>query len=277
MQEEKEPQVELEHVYVSYQNAIALEDISLTIWPGQFLAVIGPNGSGKTTLLRTILGLMPVLQGTVRVFGRPPRALGKLRQYIGYVPQITKIDYSFPITVSNVVLMGLIGQMGLFHMAGKREREQVGRALEEMDIADLARRQIGELSGGQRQRVFLARALVSEPKLLFLDEPTTGVDTTTSSSLYEFLLQLHQEGITIVLVSHDIGVVAEYVDQIACMNRRLIAHGRPQEVLNGEVLSCMYGPEAGLVAHGQVPHIVLPLHSQVMKPSVGRKGGEHHV
>ncbi len=255
-----QPLVKLSHVYVYYQNVLAVEDVSLAVWPGQFLSIIGPNGSGKTTLLKVMLGLMPIDSGEIRLFGRNPQSMGKMRQAIGYVPQITKIDYTFPVTVFNTVMMGLFGQMGLFHWPKKADREKAWRALEKMDIVDLAHRQIGALSGGQRQRVFLARALVADPKLLILDEPTTGVDSSTSSNLYDLLLSLHQEGITIILVSHDIGVVAEYADQIACMNRRLVAHGRPQEVLNGEVLSCMYGPEAGLVTHGAVPHIVLPRH-----------------
>jgi len=258
---EKQPVVELAHVYVYYQNVLAIEDVSLAVWPGQFLAIIGPNGSGKTTLLKAMLGLIPIVSGEIRLFGRHPQAMGKMRQAIGYVPQITKIDYTFPVTVFNVVMMGLFGQMGLFRWPKKADKEKVWRALKRMDIADLAHRQIGALSGGQRQRVFLARALVANPKLLILDEPTTGVDSSASSNLYDLLLQLHREGMTIILVSHDIGVVAEYADQIACMNRRLIAHGRPREVLNGEVLSCMYGPEAGLVTHGAVPHIVLPQHT----------------
>jgi zinc transport system ATP-binding protein len=134
--------------------------------------------------------------------------------------------------------------------------------LEQVGIADLAGRPIGRLSGGQRQRVLVARALANEPELLLLDEPTTGVDVGASEGLFDLLNVLHHQGMTILVVSHDVGVVAQHVDQVACINRRLVAHGRPEEVLSGEVVECMYGPQAALVGHGQVPHIVVQQHGR---------------
>jgi len=248
---------ELLHVTVRYQDLIALEDVSLRIMSGEFLAVIGPNGSGKTTLIKTILGLVEPGEGTVRLFGKAPAELGREWGKVGYVPQLVQIDPHFPIGVFDAVLMGRYGQVGLIRRPGPRDKEAAHRALARVGLADLARRQIGRLSGGQRQRVLIARALATEPELLILDEPTTGVDVGTTEGLFDLLDAFHREGMTVVVVSHDVGVVAQHVDQVACVNRRLVAHGRPAEVLRPDVLECMYGRQAALLGHGDLPHIVV--------------------
>jgi zinc transport system ATP-binding protein len=252
--------IELEHVTVYYRELVALEDVTLQVTPGEFLALIGPNGSGKTTLLKTILGLVSPVAGTVRLFGEPPRQLNGGWKRVGYVPQIAQIDPRFPIQVFEVVLMGRYGRVGLIRRPGRSDRAAVWRALAEVGLTELAERPIGRLSGGQRQRALVARALANEPELLLLDEPTTGVDVGTTEGLFDLLDGLHVQGMTILVVSHDVGVVAQHVDQVACLNRRLIAHGRPQEMLDGEVLECMYGPQATLLGHGEVPHIVVRRH-----------------
>lgn len=254
--------VELEHVTVCYQDLVALEDVSLQVAPGEFVALIGPNGSGKTTLVKTILGLVTPSAGTVRLFGKTPQQLNHGWQRVGYVPQIAHIDSRFPIRVFDVVLMGRYGKVGLIRRPGPGDREATWRALERVGIADLARRPIGRLSGGQRQRALVARALATEPELLLLDEPTTGVDVGTTEGLFDVLVALHQQGVTVLVVSHDVGVVAQHVDQVVCVNRRLIAHGRPEEVLNGDVLECMYGPQAALLDHGALPHLVVRHHGR---------------
>jgi len=252
--------IELEHVTVRYQELVALEDVSLRVAPGEFLALIGPNGSGKTTLIKTILGLVTPADGTVRLFGKLPQQLNGDWKRVGYVPQTAQIDPRFPIRVFDVVLMGRYGQVGLIRRPGSGDRKAAWQALEQVDMADLAQRPIGRLSGGQRQRALVARALATEPELLLLDEPTTGVDVGTTEGLFDLLEALHHQGMTILVVSHDVGVVAQHVNQVACVNRRLVAHGRPEEVLGGEVLECMYGPQAALVGHGEVPHMVVRRH-----------------
>jgi len=252
--------IELENITVCYQELVALEDVSLKMATGESLALIGPNGSGKTTLIKTILGLVTPVAGTVRLFGKPPQQLDGEWKRVGYVPQIAQIDPRFPIRVFDVVLMGRYGQVGLIRRPGRSDREAAWQALEQVGMGDLARRPIGRLSGGQRQRALVARALAAEPELLLLDEPTTGVDVGTTEGLFDLLGDLHHQGMTILVVSHDVGVVAQHVDQVACLNRRLVAHGRPQEVMSGEVLQCMYGPEAALVGHGEVPHLVVRRH-----------------
>jgi len=254
--------VELDHVSVRYQELVALEDVSLQVAAGDFVALIGPNGSGKTTLVKAILGLVTPSTGTVRLFGMAPEQLNGGWQRVGYVPQTAHIDVRFPIRVFDVVLMGRYGKIGLIRRPRPGDREATGRALERAGIADLARRPIGRLSGGQRQRVLVARALATEPELLLLDEPTTGVDVGATEGLFDLLTALHQQGVTILVVSHDVGVVAQHVDQVVCVSRRLIAHGRPEEVLNGDVLECMYGPQAALLDHSVLPHLVVRQHDQ---------------
>jgi zinc transport system ATP-binding protein len=251
---------DLQDVTVTYQDHVVLRDITLQLVAGQYLAVIGPNGAGKTTLLKTILGTIRPASGTVRIFGKPPWKLGDDRSRIGYVPQITTTDVTFPITALEVVMMGRFGRIGLVRRPSQEDRDAVDRAMERVRITDIAHRPIGRLSGGQRQRVFVARALANDPELLLLDEPTTGVDIATIESFFELLHRLNQGGMAIMVVSHDIGVVARYADSIACVNMRLVAHGRPDEVLSGSVLACMYGPEAAYVDHGPIPHMVLGEH-----------------
>jgi zinc transport system ATP-binding protein len=251
------PTIQLDRVRVIFQELLVLEDVSLSVSPGEFLAVIGPNGAGKTTLLKVILGLVRPASGEVRVFGKTPWELNGERWRIGYVPQILSVDLNFPVRASEVVLMGRYGRIGLLHHPSADDRAAARQAMERVGIADLAHRPIARLSGGQRQRVFLARALANEPDLLLLDEPTTGVDVAATESLYELLRGLHEDGITILVVSHDVGVVASYVDGVACVNRRLVAHGRPDEVLGSEELAQMYGCDAMFFHHGQAPHMVV--------------------
>jgi ABC-type Mn2+/Zn2+ transport system ATPase subunit len=254
---EKPVIVQLDHVCVSYRELVALEDVSLKVARGEFLAVIGPNGSGKTTLLKIILGLVRPASGQVSVFGRAPWELGGDQWRIGYCPQVLAVDLNFPVRAGEAVLMGRYGRIGLLRRPSAVDRAAARRAMERVGIADLAERPIAHLSGGQRQRVFLARALAAEPELLLLDEPTTGVDVAATESLYELLRGLHDTGVTILVVSHDVGVVASYVDGVACVNRRLVAHGRPEEVLASDALEQMYGCDAVFFHHGRVPHIVV--------------------
>jgi zinc transport system ATP-binding protein len=255
------PIIELKEVTVRFQNLIALENVTLQVRRGDFLAVIGPNGSGKTTLIRAILGLVQPAHGTVRLFGKAPRDFAEWSR-IGYVPQIARIDPRFPIRIFDVVLMGRYGQVGLVRRPTRRDREAARAALERVGLAELANRPIGRLSGGQRQRVLVARALAAEPELLILDEPTSGVDVGTTEGLFELLGRFRRQGMTIIVVSHDVGVVAQHVSTVACLNRTLIAHGRPEEVLRPDILECMYGREAALVGHGNTPHLVVKVHSE---------------
>ena len=250
--------VELEGVTVAYGAVLAIEDVTFRVKRGQFVGVIGPNGSGKSTLLRVILGLAKPIRGSVRVFGKPREQLGGDVHRIGYVPQLSTLDRSFPVRAGDVVLMGRYGRIGLVRRPSRADRQAAQRALEQVGMAEFAGRQIGRLSGGQQQRVLVARALASQPELLLLDEPTAGIDPTTTESLYDLINKLNKDlALTIILVSHDLNVVSKYVDTVACMNRRMATHGRPCEVMGAELLKDIYGEGAMFFTHGRVPHMVV--------------------
>jgi zinc transport system ATP-binding protein len=241
--------VELEDVDFAYGATPVLERINLTVEPGDFLGIIGPNGSGKTTLLRIVLGLLPPTRGVVRLFGHAPAAF---RQWgrLGYVPQKATLDPALPVTVREVVATGLLPSLGPFARIGTAERQRIGEVLGQVGMEAHAAARIGALSPGQQQRVRIARALVCKPELLILDEPTGGVDPEAQTSFYALLHHLNRErDVTLILVSHDIGVVAKEVTKLACLNRRLIFHGRPGDFLGDAALAALYGPAVRVVSH----------------------------
>jgi zinc transport system ATP-binding protein len=245
--------VRLENVWVHYDNVAILEDVNLSIDQDDFLGIIGPNGGGKTTLLKVILGLVKPGRGEVTVLGSTPE---QNRKFIGYVAQTSLFDHDFPISVLEVVLMGRYGKVGLIKRFSNEDKKLALKALETVEMLDYKDRQIGRLSGGEQQRVFIARALVAEPKMLLLDEPTTGVDMPMQTEFYELLAKLKHE-MAIVLVSHDISAVSIYVDKIACLNHQLYYHGSKE--VGPEVLEATYKCPVQMIAHG-VPHRVLKEH-----------------
>jgi zinc transport system ATP-binding protein len=239
--------VELEGVGVRYGEVVALEGIDLAVEAGDFLGVIGPNGSGKTTLVRVMLGLLQPDAGQVRLFGQPPASFRQWER-LGYVPQRISLDRGLPATVEEVVRTGLVAGLGL--LRPRAERARVRDALDRVGMAAHAARRIGDLSVGQQQRILIARALVSAPELLVLDEPTGGVDPEAQSGFYGLLRHLHRErGVTLVLVSHDIAVVAREVTKLACLSRRLVYHGPPAEFMTQAALGALYGPSVRIVSH----------------------------
>ena len=258
MQNQSDIIVGCEKLYVAYQDKLALEDVTFSINRGEFWGILGPNGSGKTTLLRAMLGLLEPVAGSITVFGVAPHRLAERRNNIGYVPQYLNIDFNFPIKVKDVVMLGRSHKIGLGNRPGRDDWRAVDQALDRVEMTSSADRQIGQLSGGQRQRILIARALALEPELLLLDEPTAALDVGASEGFYAWLHQMHlQMNITLVIVSHDVGVISQYVSAVACLNRRLVAHGLPHEVLGKETLEDMYGCDAMFFQHGQVPHMVV--------------------
>ena len=239
------PLIRFEHASFLYPHGPALEDITLEIADGEFLGVIGPNGSGKTTMLRAILGLMPPSQGSLRIFDCACQELRcHHRARIGYLPQRRPVDPYFPITVREAVMMGRAGAIGLWRRAGKQDREIVRHALEDVGMADYDDHPLGALSGGQQQRVFIARALAQHPQILLLDEPTTGIDTTTQHTVLELIQRLHEElHLTVVLVSHDINLIAPLSERLALLKTRLYAVGTAKEILRKDILAQVYGPQ----------------------------------
>jgi len=246
--------VSLEDVWVQYNGVPILEGINLAIEQDDFLGIIGPNGGGKTTLLKIILGLISPSRGKVSVLGKPPE---KSRSKIGYVPQHNLFDRDFPISVGDVVLMGRYGKSGLFRRYSSEDRRATQDALQTVGMLDYKDRQMGKLSGGELQRIFIARALVAEPKLLLLDEPTASVDPAMQTEFYELLEKLKKQ-MAIVLVSHDISAVSVYVDKLACLNRQLHYHGSKE--ITSEILEATYNCPVQMIAHGLVPHRVLKEH-----------------
>ncbi|MFC1914585.1 metal ABC transporter ATP-binding protein [Chloroflexota bacterium] len=246
--------VKLEDVWVRYDGEPILEGVSLSLAQDTFLAIIGPNGGGKTTLLRVILGLVKPSHGKVSVFGDVPE---HARRYIGYIPQQNLFDRDFPISVWDTVLMGRYGRTGLIRRYNLEDKHAAEKALRTVNMFDHKDRQVGKLSGGEQQRVFIARALVTEPRLLLLDEPTASIDATMQTEFYELLDKLKQQ-MTIVLVSHDISAVSIFVDEIACLNRQLYYHGSKE--IEPEILEATYKCPIQMIAHGTVPHRVLKEH-----------------
>ena len=253
-----EPVVEFKDVTVSYQNKIALENISFTIGAGEFWGILGPNGSGKTTLLNTIIGLQKPDIGSILVYGQKPSELKKVRDRIGYVPQQSLLDSQFPISVKQVVMLGRSRKIGVGRRPGKADQEAVDHALQTVEMTSYANHQFGRLSGGQKQRVLIARALAVEPSLLLLDEPTSALDVNASDSFYGWLKNMQENlDLTLVLVTHDIGVVSSFLTNVACLNQSLIAHGLPDKVFTDDTLAGMYGCDAMLFHHGKLPHMVV--------------------
>jgi len=231
----------LEGVTVAYDGKPALDAVTLSVPHGAQVAVVGPNGAGKSTLFKALVGLLPVRNGTVLLRDRLPGTRGDT---IAYVPQREEIDWGFPVTVHDVVMMGRYGRLGWFRRPGTADREVVARCLDELGIADLERRAIGELSGGQQQRVFLARALAQEPHVLLLDEPFTGVDLNAREALLTLLARLREQGITVLVSTHDMETAAQRFELVALLNGRLIAYGEPASVFTPDHLSEAFGGQA---------------------------------
>lgn len=239
----------IQNLAVGYPDeAPIVSGIDLTVRERDYIGVIGPNGGGKTTFIRTLVGALAPIGGTIE-YG--PDGLRT-----GYLPQTKSIDRNFPISVVDVVLSGLSARKGMLGRYGRRDRSRAVALLEEIGIGRLARRTIGELSGGELQRVLLCRALISEPQLLILDEPTTFVDNKFEKELYELLAELNRR-MAIIMVSHDLGTISRYVKSIVCINRCF--HYHPSNVITPEQLQ-EYDCPIQLISHGPVPHTVLSQH-----------------
>ncbi|MFJ8245509.1 metal ABC transporter ATP-binding protein [Peribacillus asahii] len=250
--QDNHPIIKVESLSYKYTKDKVLEDVSFEVPRGAFLAIVGPNGSGKSTLLKLILGLLRTQEGTIKLFDENIRSFKEWQQ-IGFVSQkANSFNSGFPATVFEVVQSGLTKKLGLFKFPKKADKQKVKKALEAVDMLSFQHRNIGELSGGQQQRVFIARSLVSEPQLLILDEPTVGVDSKHVHQFYEMLEMLNKQlGITLILVTHDVGTVTDKVTHVACLNKKLHFHGDACEYnqLNEEELSSVYGHDVKLLSH----------------------------
>lgn len=242
------PVVVLDEVTYSYGETVAVRDVSLTIEQGEFLGLVGPNGSGKTTLLHLMLGLHSPDSGSIELFGQPVSEFDQ-GERIGYVSQqSTNRGGTMPVTVREAVTMGRFAHAGRSRLS-EADREAIDDALETVGIGDLADRRTNQLSGGQRQRTYIARAVASEADLLALDEPTVGVDAESRDAFYRLLESLNESGITIVLIEHDIGVVTDRADRIACINTELFHHGDTESFVESDALEKAYGSTGRVVHH----------------------------
>lgn len=247
-----EPVVSLKNVYFSYGDKVVLNNIHLNIHKGSFLGIVGPNGGGKTTLIQLILGLLTPTKGDISILGQPISSF-KHWNRVGFVSQkANSFNKGFPATVFEVVSMGLTTKIGYFRFFTKSHREKVLHALRQVDMEAYANQTIGNLSGGQQQRVFIARALVGDPELIILDEPTVGVDFQNVERFYELLHELNtKQNITLLLVTHDTGVMTKFATDVACLNQTLHFHGDSEEYtsLTDADLSEIYGHPVNVIVH----------------------------
>ncbi len=244
----KESAIIVRDLTVAYRDKPVLWDIDLTVPKGILMAIVGPNGAGKTTLIKSILGLLKIAAGQVLIFDRLYK---QQRHRVAYVPQRGTVDWEFPTSVLDVVLMGLYGKLGWFKRPGKKEKATAREALRQVGIEELQNRQIKQLSGGQQQRVFLARALVQDADLYFMDEPFQGVDATTERAIIDLLRSLREKGKTVLVVHHDLQTVQEYFDHVMLLNVRKIASGPIKEVFTLDNLRKTYGGRVGFLQASQ--------------------------
>jgi manganese/zinc/iron transport system ATP- binding protein len=230
------PAVGVRNISVSYQGRSVLRSVSFDTAAGQLVGIIGPNGAGKSTLLKAMLGLIPRDSGTAKVFGEP---MSQSRRRVAYVPQTEAVDWDFPVTVFEVVLMGRYGRLGLWGRPGRRDRQAAVEALESVGMQDYQKRHIRRLSGGQQQRVFLARALCQQADAFLLDEPLAGVDAATEHAIFELIKRLTDDGKTLLVVNHDLAVLNRF-DAVMLLNQRVIAYGPPAEVVTDKNMRHTY-------------------------------------
>lgn len=235
--------ISVKDISFSYGGPLALENINLDITKGEFIGLVGPNGGGKSTLLKIMLGLLIPNKGTITVCGKSAQ---KGRLSIGYVPQYAQFERDFPITVEETVLLGRLGRTKSIWGYSQKDKQLANRALNETEIQDLKSRHLNTLSGGQFQRVLIARALVSDPEILILDEPTANIDLRVEEDIFDLLKRLNQRA-TIIVVSHDIGFISEYVTRVACLNRTMLCHNTSD--ISGKVIEDLYASPVQMIQH----------------------------
>ena len=243
-----QPILDVQNLTVQYNGRLALEDVTFHLHAGERIAVVGPNGAGKSTLFKVVAGVLQPGAGAVNVFGSRPRG----HNCIAYIPQRSQVDWSFPVSVADVVMMGRSAKLGLLNWPHKKDWEYVHHALEIVELSDLAARQIGQLSGGQQQRMFIARALAQEAELMLMDEPLSGLDTPSQEGLLNLLDTLREQNVTVMVATHDLDQAARHFDRIMLLNHRIISFDLPQNVMNTEYLLQAYGGRLKIASGGNM-------------------------
>jgi ABC-type Mn2+/Zn2+ transport system ATPase subunit len=243
-----------ENLCVKVNGRHLIENITFSVEEGSIVAIIGPNGAGKTTLVKAVLGLMPVAAGTVSLFGRPADG-NHYHKRVGYVPQRIDFDRTFPLTVSELLSFTVPPRFTIPFYKKRSEREHIEELLGRVGAGGLSDRRIGSLSGGELQRVMIAKAIVNNPEILFLDEPASGVDIEGQERFYDLVRRLNKErGLTVILISHDLNIVYRFADNVLCLNRKLVCSGRPAEALTDDVIRSVYGEMMGGYIHSCHEH-----------------------
>ncbi len=243
-----QPILDVSHLAVRFNGHVALEDVTFHLHEGERVAVVGPNGAGKSTLIKAIAGVLQPSSGDVNIYGsRPDKHV-----CIGYIPQRSQVDWNFPVTVADVVMMGRSAKLGPFNWPRKKDWDFVNHALETVEIQNLASRQISQLSGGQQQRMFIARAIAQESELMLMDEPLTGLDTPSQEGILNLLDRLKQDKVTVMVATHDLDQAASHFDRILLLNHRIVAFGEPQIVMQTENLISAYGGRLRSTENGNV-------------------------
>jgi manganese/iron transport system ATP-binding protein len=240
------PILEVSHLTVRYNGRVALQDLTFSLTRGQRTAIVGPNGAGKSTLFKAIAGVLEPTLGEVRVAGHCPDQ----HICIAYVPQRSQVDWTFPVSVKDVVLMGRAGKIGLLQRPKREDRQYVEQCLETVGMSELRDRQIAELSGGQQQRMFIARALAQEAELMLMDEPLTGLDVPSQEDILQVMDRLQERSVTVLVATHDLNLAAEHFDQVMLLNRQLLGIGDPEEIFTAEHLQAAYGGHLRLIDVG---------------------------
>lgn len=252
------PPIQALGLRATYNGSSALENLTFSVEAGQRVAIVGPNGAGKTTLFKVISGILRPSGGSIRIFGHAP---GK-HVCVGYVPQRSQVNLDFPVTVSEVVMMGRVRDIGLFRWAGKNDRAKVAAALERVAMDRHQDDHIGSLSAGQQQRVFLAQAVAQRADIVLLDEPLSGLDIPSQESIFEILDELSRESVTVLVATHDLNLAAERFDQVMLLNRRLVAFGEPDSTVTAEALLEAYGGHLHVVSEGKQLAVLVDTHHE---------------
>jgi manganese/zinc/iron transport system ATP- binding protein len=262
------PALEVHDLTVSYHRKPVLWNIDLAVPTGKLVGIIGPNGAGKSTLIKAVMGLLPLSSGWVQVFGRP---VERQRDKVGYVPQRESVDWTFPVTAMDVVLMGRYGSVPWYRRIGRKEKQLAQEALEKVGMQPYANRQISNLSGGQQQRVFLARALVQDSSVYLMDEPFAGVDAATEAAIMKLLQDLRAAGKTVLVVHHDLQTAREYFDMLILLNMRLVAFGPTEQVFTPQLLQNTYGGRLTILS--EVAEAVAQAERGIKLPKASKSDG----